>query len=224
MKNNFWKGLAMSAMMIVCASPMWAQDKYCTSYEEYKSDVWHDLPSLSAEQRSADKKAWWGGGDCKFTCGNDSIDEALKKNSFMIVHDSLMFINMHNLRLDNARFGNGFVRAYRFKDGKSVIFQQQRIGNASGKEISTAMMFGVIGGFAAANSLKKYPVCYLLSDSVSERKGKLQVEFLDVKKMEEMLHDHADMLKLFNSVKKKREREHAKNVLDICEQLGWVKQ
>lgn len=200
-----------------------AQNRYCLSLDDYHANRWTDLPTLQVSHRSASKKAWWGGGDVSFDTGDKALDKKLVKEAFIIENNDTMYINCRQLTFDKALFGKGFVHVYPYREEGALLFVQQRVGNAATSEQTTAMMFGLIGGIAAVNSLIKNPVCYLVKPHTLPVKGRYNVKILDDQAMQYILADHPEELKLFNSVKKKKLRENAANVLDVFKKLGWVK-
>lgn len=149
-------------LMLTVLTVAIAQTRYCLSYEDFKNDKWVNLEdSVCMEERTKSQKYWSGGGNFKFTTGNEETDEFLKKEVRLIIYEGKMYVNLRKLRAKGITFGNHYATAYRYAENKVCFVARRKMSNAV---IMGGMLGGAIGGAIAASAdLHENPeVCYIM--------------------------------------------------------------
>lgn len=150
------------ALMLTALTTAMAQTRYCLSYEDFKNDKWVNLEdSVWMEGRTKSQKFWTGGGNFKFTTGNEETDEFLKKEVRLIIHEGKMYVNLRKLRAKGITFGSHYAQAYRYAEDKVCFVAPRKTSNAV---VMGGLLGGAIGGAIVVSAdLNENPeVCYIM--------------------------------------------------------------
>ena len=200
----------------------YAQGRYCSSYEDYASGKWIDLPKLELVQHSFSRQLWVGGNDFKFKSGDKATDKILKKEAFVIEYQDTMYVNLRNLRYGKSKFGSGYARCIPFKsDVPTIFFVARHIGgDVDGKLFASGFFLGAIGGAIAGAEAVKDRVCYLIDQGSST--SKIDIIMINDNVMQTLLRDDAQMLELYKQPKSKKKRFSAAHILPILREKGFI--
>jgi len=210
-------------VLICCATLVSAQTRYCCTYQDFCNNKWEDLDTLFVTQHSKEYQVWWGGNDFVFSCGDKAKDKMLNKDVFVIMYQDSLYVNCRNLRYQGLALGSGYVRAKRIGN-RSLLFVNRLTGKEiRNDEIAAGIMFGAIGGVAAARKNMKQQVCYVISQGASE-KGKIAIRLVNDDLIEKMLENQGSLLREYYDEHEDNLRILASHVLPILEKSGLIKQ
>ena len=195
-----------------------AQDKYCTSYNDYKENNWNtfEIP-IQSKARTQNQKFWNGGNDFQFATGNKQIDKTLKNNALVVMVGDTMYVNCKYLEYNGRRFGKGYAKACRFDNDKILIV------NNPPADASMGFMFGLIGAAIAESNRLEKQMCYVVYRDPKEGKKLYPIRLIDNLFMETLLNEKnvPELLEKYNLAPKNK-RNYASNVLPILEELKMI--
>lgn len=215
MKKNQMQWV-VSAMLLLVATPVCGQSRYCNSYEDFVGNRWEQLDTIYLVGHSKSRQLWWGGNDYTLTSGDDAIDKKLKKDAFVVMQGDSIYLNCHNLRYQKTVFGNGFTKARRVGD-QNLLFVNKIVG----KEAMSGVMLGAIGGAIAASKQMKQQVCYVVSNG-ADKKGRIEVKLIDDELMDQLIANRADLHDEYYAEKKASKRRLATHIIPILEKAGLL--
>ncbi len=195
-----------------------AQEKYCTSYSDFKANNWVEIDNpLQSKARTQNQKFWNGGNDFQFTTGDKQMDKTLKNNALVVMMGDTMFVNCKNLEYKKRLFGKGYAKACRF-DGNKIL-----IVNNPPADVSIGIMFGLIGAAIAESNRLEKQMCYVLHSDPLPGKKRFPLVLIDDAFMEDLLNNYnaPELLEKYNQAPKNK-RNYANNVLPILEELKLI--
>ncbi len=195
-----------------------AQEKYCTSYSDFKANNWVEIDTpLQSKARTQNQKFWNGGNDFQFTTGDKQMDKTLKNNALVVMMGDTMFVNCKNLEYKKRLFGKGYAKACRF-DGNKIL-----IVNNPPADVSIGIMFGLIGAAIAESNRLEKQMCYVLHSDPLPGKKRFPLVLIDDAFMEDLLNNYnaPELLEKYNQAPKNK-RNYANNVLPILEELKLI--
>jgi len=204
------------ALVTAALATTMAQTRYCLSYEDFKNDKWINLEdSVWMEERTKSQKFWSGGGNFKFTTGNEETDELLKKEARLIIYEGKMYVNLRKLRAKGITFGSHYAQAYRYAEDKVCFIAPRKTSNAV---IMGGVLGGAIGGAIAVSAdLNENPeVCYIMDSN--EKK----VKQIKAKEMSALLAESTLGPGLYETYDK-ASKESAEVVIRQLKKLGLLK-
>ena len=206
----------LCALMALSAS---AQCRYCLSYEDFMEGRWLSLDSVDVNTRSAQSKFWWGGNDYTLKGADKSIDKILKKEAFAVLADHRLFVNCHKLKIDGAKFGNGYVQAMMLGK-KGLVFANRKTGSAQSDEVFAAgFFFGAAGAAIAASNQLKNQVCYLITKGTDGKKD-FDIKALDDKMVSNFLLKYPDLLDDYYFETNPSKRMEAAHIMPLLKKAG----
>ena len=197
-----------------------AQNRYCKSYEDYKSDIWVDLPSLNIKHNSYSKQLWGGTFEYDISTGDRSTDKKLRKEALFIYQRDSMYVNLRNIRCDKIRFGSGLAYGIPLI-GKKILFISRRVSKKSfNKEMYSQILFGLVGNLNATASNIKNNACYILDTNPN---GKYtDVMIVDDEVMKKLIVDDRELLNKYFMVENRNERETPSNIIPLLKEKGLI--
>lgn len=195
-----------------------AQEKYCTSYNDFKANNWVEIDTpLQSKARTQNQKFWNGGNDFQFTTGDKQMDKTLKNNALVVMMGDTMYVNCKNLEYKKRLFGKGYAKACRF-DGNKIL-----IVNNPPADVSIGIMFGLIGAAIAESNRLEKQMCYVLHSDPLPGKKRFPLVLIDDAFMEDLLNNYnaPELLEKYNQAPKNK-RNYANNVLPILEELKLI--
>jgi hypothetical protein len=208
----------MFSVMCLMALGTSAQEKYCTSYSDFKANNWVEIDTpLQSKARTQNQKFWNGGNDFQFTTGDKQMDKTLKNNALVVMMGDTMFVNCKNLEYKKRLFGKGYAKACRF-DGNKIL-----IVNNPPADVSIGIMFGLIGAAIAESNRLEKQMCYVLHSDPLPGKKRFPLVLIDDAFMEDLLNNYnaPELLEKYNQAPKNK-RNYANNVLPILEELKLI--
>ena len=208
----------MFSVMCLMALGTSAQEKYCTSYNDFKANNWVEIDNpLQSKARTQNQKFWNGGNDFQFTTGDKQMDKTLKNNALVVMMGDTMFVNCKNLEYKKRLFGKGYAKACRF-DGNKIL-----IVNNPPADVSIGIMFGLIGAAIAESNRLEKQMCYVLHSDPLPGKKRFPLVLIDDTFMEDLLNNYnaPELLEKYNQAPKNK-RNYANNVLPILEELKLI--
>ena len=208
----------MFSMLCLIALGTSAQEKYCTSYSDFKANNWVEIDNpLQSKARTQNQKFWNGGNDFQFTTGDKQMDKTLKNNALVVMMGDTMFVNCKNLEYKKRLFGKGYAKACRF-DGNKIL-----IVNNPPADVSIGIMFGLIGAAIAESNRLEKQMCYVLHSDPLPGKKRFPLVLIDDAFMEDLLNNYnaPELLEKYNQAPKNK-RNYANNVLPILEELKLI--
>ena len=208
----------MFSMLCLIALVTSAQEKYCTSYNDFKANNWVEIDNpLQSKARTQNQKFWNGGNDFQFTTGDKQMDKTLKNNALVVMMGDTMFVNCKNLEYKKRLFGKGYAKACRF-DGNKIL-----IVNNPPADVSIGIMFGLIGAAIAESNRLEKQMCYVLHSDPLPGKKRFPLVLIDDAFMEDLLNNYnaPELLEKYNQAPKNK-RNYANNVLPILEELKLI--
>lgn len=231
MKKNVFV-LAILCCMTLMANAGVA--KYCMSYSDFVAGKWKSVDELSTANQAVQIKA--EDNQVRFKTGDKAADEVLKKEAFAVMYGDNLYVNCHNLRNDGISLDiTGYTQAVRYDRDKVCVmaYKDNTLTSVLGLGLSVASIFvdntavriGMNVGAAGCDVSNEYlsgAVCYLV-DHDADEKGKIATTRIDDNFMEQLLHNDANLLKKYNAISSKHNRQAAANVLPILMEKGLVK-
>ncbi len=208
----------MFSMLCLIALGTSPQEKYCTSYSDFKANNWVEIDTpLQSKARTQNQKFWNGGNDFQFTTGDKQMDKTLKNNALVVMMGDTMFVNCKNLEYKKRLFGKGYAKACRF-DGNKIL-----IVNNPPADVSIGIMFGLIGAAIAESNRLEKQMCYVLHSDPLPGKKRFPLVLIDDAFMEDLLNNYnaPELLEKYNQAPKNK-RNYANNVLPILEELKLI--
>ena len=215
-------------ILMICmmaATAVHAQVKYCNSFYDYKNNQWHELNAdVQMERNSKAKTYWWGSSEIKFVSSDKQAEKLLKKEAFAVMFEDSIYVNCKMIMCGGYKFGHGFTKALPFyNDNLMIVYLPVE---EAGFTSSMTVMFGLIGGLAAAaassKSMLENLACYLVNTNSTEKK--IKVKRMDTDLVGKLLQEDPELLGEYMSVKKKKVHEGAANTVDIFLRKGWIRQ
>lgn len=205
-------------LLVTTLASVVAQTRYCLSYEDFKNDKWVEMEdSVWIAERTNSQKFWSGGGNFKFTTGNEEKDEFLKKKVRFIIHENKMYVNLHNLRVKRGgKFGNHYAQAYRYAEEKVCFVAMGK--PSSNKVLVGGILGGAVGGVIVASTEmdENNEVCYIM-DSDEQK-----VKQIKAKEMSALLAESTLGPGLYETYDKAA-KESAVVVIRQLKKLGLLK-
>lgn len=167
-------------ILMICmmaATAVHAQVKYCNSFYDYRNSQWHELNAdVQMERNSKAKTYWWGSSEIKFVSSDKQAEKLLKKEAFAVMFEDSIYVNCKMLSCQGYKFGHGFTKALPFyNDNLMIVYLPVE---EAGFTSSMTVMFGLIGGLAAAAATSKGMLenlaCYLVNTNSAEKKIKVK--------------------------------------------------
>ena len=216
--------LVLVVLPMVCN--VCARSRYCLTYDDFMADKWIEIPEVTLDARTEGTKFWWGGSDYNLETGDEGIEKILKKKAFVVMKDSMLLLNTHNLKFEGTRMGNGYTEAKYIGKGK-LFFTNNSIdrgGNSSNAAFAGALVGGVVVGIAAgaavhANQMRNVS-CYTVSHGSYDNKGHINVRLVNDTQMSIWLMNHQQLYDLYMSEKKENNRLRASHIVPILEKAG----
>lgn len=213
-------GLFLSVVLLNVTTNVFAQCRYCNTYDEFRADQWTVLDTVYCIGHSKSSQFWWGVNDYKLTTGDEATDKILKKEAFLVMIGDTMYVNLRNLQFEKTRFGSGYTIATLIgKD--TLLFVNRQIGKYMKQRVNVGMMFGAIGGAIAASSMMKQQVCYAISNGAGE-KGRIPVQLINDNMIDKMIANRSDLREDYYSEKNDNKRIRANHVIPILEKAGII--
>lgn len=207
-------------LLVTTLASVVAQTRYCLSYEDFKNDKWVEMEdSVWIAERTNSQKFWSGGGNFKFTTGNEEKDEFLKKEVRFIIHENKMYVNLRKLRAKGIKFGNHYAKAYRYAEDKVCFVASRKTSDAV---IMSGLLGGVVGGaigggIVVSSEMNETPeVCYIMDSD--EKK----VKQIKAKEMSALLAESTLGPGLYETYDKTA-KESAEVVIRQLKKLGLLK-
>lgn len=207
-------------LFVVVSHQANAQNRYCYSYEDYKSDIWTELPSLDIKHNSYSKQLWGGKFEYDISTGDYSTDKKIRKEALLVYQGDSMYVNLRNIRCDKIRFGNGLAYGIPLI-GKKILFISRRVSKKSfNKEMYSQILFGLVGNLNTTASNIKDKACYILDTNPN---GKYtDVLMVDDEMMKKLLVDDRELLNKYFMVKNQNERETPSNIIPLLKEKGLI--
>ena len=198
-----------------------AQARYCTSFDDYLSGNWMELPSIDIIERSKSKQMWSGGGDYSLTTNDKGTDKKLKKTAFAILSGDSLFINLGNIWCDNNRFGKGYAFALPLPENK-ILFTGRRIDKTeSNRQANVQFAFGLVGAIISSNSNMKRPACYII-ENISLGKHHIPARLIGDDLITKLLKGHDDLIDDYFLEEDKMNRETSVHILPLLRKAGII--
>ncbi len=212
--------LFLSVLLMSISTSVFAQYRYCSSYEDFCANKWTKLDTVYCESRSKAKQTWLGGNDFKLTTGDEATDKILKKEAFIVMDDDTLYLNTRSLRYEKTQFENGYTKAIRV--GKNeLMFVNMKIGKEAQTRMIASMVMGTVASAINANSMMKQQVCYIISEG-ADTKGRIPIQLIDDDMVEKKISNNSDLLKEYYSEKDNDKRIRATHVIPILEKAGKI--
>ena len=231
MKESMKKGLLITIMMISFAFTINAQEtdeesdkrivtepmtaSFCMSFSDYKNNNWIVIENVVRRTRSMSAKIWSGGGDYVFEAESDEQTRLLKKKAFAVMYNDTVYISLRGLRHGGARFGGGYDKAIKCKDG-SLLFAEKYISRITNYMQLRGIDFSAIDRASEESQLQNR-VWYIVSSD--ERK----IECIDDKYAKRLLAGRKELLDEYSHFNKKQDSSGGEEKYNAARMLPFLK-
>ena len=213
------KKILLSLFLFASSYPVCeAQNKYCLSFTDYMTDIWHPLEQMEFEYRSGNKSLWWGGSNYKPITGDKETDKILKKKARFLMHNDSLYVKCRGLTAKGNVFGNWYSSACVYDKDRFLFIALST--KSRSKTAGAALMFGVLGGAIAASLNDDDYQCYILTPTSTDD---AIVKPIDEKFILELLEGHEDLQAEYQAIENKKQRYSPNVVIPILKKLGLVK-
>ena len=235
MRTNILAALLSITASLWCISVQAQSVSYCLNYGSYVDGIWQSIDSLTRGHNDQEPRLVYKNGGYRFESGVEKIDRVISYNVLAIQYGKRLYVNCRNLRgkRDFVISDPTFAQGYRYDNDKLVVAVYHYNSTAFGVIIGPVPLVFSPGkpaqieftddgvtpwiSYDTMNDFR----CYLI-DSIANKEGHYIVTRLDDKFMEELLKDDQELLKRYKSVKKKKIRQSASNILPILMDKGLV--
>lgn len=211
------------AALLLTVNAISAKSRYCLTYEDYLANRWTNISTVSVFSQNVNKHDWLDGSIYRLSTGAPATDKILKKKAFAVMKDSLLLINVHNLRCEGNSFGNGYTEAERIGQRKILITGIPNNGKAHAKQDEAQFWGGIIARAVVASNQRKHPVCYIISKKANN-KGRIEVKIVDDREMNHFLLNHEDLLKEYYTEEKESKRQRSSYILPLLIKADYLKE
>jgi hypothetical protein len=185
-----------------------AQGKYAFTFDDLNNNHWVSVDNMMKTSRSDGQKMWSGGGDYIFETPDDKTNSIIKKKALFVMYGDSIYVNLHSLKCDGARFGNNYIRGQRYDD-EEICFVTMRVGISAG-----SLFFGAIGAAVTMKNRIEHPCIYRLSSNDPK-----SAKIMDEHFMKRLLSDKPDLLKKYETEK---DKETAKTIIPYLKELKLI--
>ena len=213
MKDSMKKGLLITIMMISFAFTINAQEtdeesdksmvtepmtaSFCMSFSDYKNNNWIVIENVVRKTRS------------------DEQTRLLKKKAFAVMYNDTVYISLRGLRHGGARFGGGYDKALKCKDG-SLLFAEKYISRITNYMQLRGLDFSAIDRASEESQLQNR-VWYIVSSD--ERK----IECIDDKYAKRLLAGRKELLDEYSHFNKKQDSSGGEEKYNAARMLPFLK-
>lgn len=193
---------------------------YCMSFSDYKNNNWVVVENVVRKTRSMGAKEWSGGGDYNFETDNLEQKKVLKKKAFAVMFNDTIYVALRSLRHGGTRFGGGYDKALKCKDG-SLLFAEKYISRMTSFMINKGWDSDATNRPSKESQLQKR-VWYIVSSD--EKK----IYYIGDKCAKALLADRKELLDEYNNFNAKHdssggtEKYNAARMLPFLKKIGFV--
>ena len=209
--------------------------KYCMTYDDFMDNRWVPIDSLVEGHTQQMPQLKASDDQFKIVTGDKDADGVLKKGALVVEYAGHLYVNCRNLRCNDIPLDvSNYAQAYRYEKNKLLVVARYINGGGllaslAGDVVATVAPIDVAIPAAVASSAIWLSMdklnnhyCYLL-DSEANIKGKTAVTRLTDEEMEKILAKDPALLKRYQAVEKKRNRQSASNILPVLMEKGLIK-
>ena len=224
-------------MMMMCCLPLMGMAqvaKYCMTYADCVANKWTPVEKLTEGRTQQVCQLKVEDNEFKFKTGDKQADAVLKKDVFAVMYGNNLYINCRNLREDDVPLDvSGYAQAYRYAGKKLCVavyhgddgaFLLGLGADVASLFVATPMSIGLRASSTALwlskDKLSTFR-CFLIENNANA-KGRYPVTRMNDEFMEKTLAG-SPLLKRYQAVSKKKERQSAANILPILTAKGLLK-
>lgn len=206
--------------MTLFALTLSAQDKYCTSYNDYLADNWQAVNGTITLRSEKDNRLGY-----TVQSEDKRLRKTLRKTAFCLRHHGDLYVNLRNSKC----FDEVFVNAYELPSGQLLFARPDVTRTPGGIYVGSGNQTAPLSirGFKSKSKLENL-VCYIIQGN--ERKGERgserereSINFFKVTEnvMKQLLLGHEDLWNEYQQLDPKR-RDDADVVIDFLQRAGKI--